>query len=176
MCNILNTSYINGKFIVEVSSTTELVNYTYELYLFDFKNGCYKAEPNVSQPISSLQASRDGGVYTFKYDIPANCKVKCAVTKDGNVVASRECVVGSRHKIKVAMENSPIGYLYKLKADVSISKKLIFYKSKVSSTKINIPADIEAGETLVFTIKDKDFKPHFETYPEYAECITFENC
>lgn len=172
MVKILKMTYINGKINVEVSATTELNNYTFGLYIFDFKKGGYNAEPNISQIITPMQASQDGGHYSFKFSIPQNSKVKCIISNNGEIVASKERYIGDLQKVKVERETCEIGYLYKLKADISISKKLIFYKSKVSETKINIPADILAGETLVFTIKDTDFRPHFETYSEFAECFS----
>ena len=172
MVKILKMTYSNAKINIEVSATTELNNHLFELYIFDFKKGDYNSEPNIKQPMSSMQASQDGGIYSFKFPIPGNCKVKCVISYNGDAIVTKERYIGDTHKVKVDVEPCEIGYLYKLKADVSISKKLIFYKSKVSSTKINIPADLIAGETLVFTIKDKDFRPRFETYSEFTECFS----
>lgn len=173
-CQIVRLSYNNGNIVVEVSSTRELTNCVFELHLFDFLKGEYNKKPNISQVISSLLLSQDSGIYMFKYEIPNNCKIKCVIRDGENVLVSRERYIGDRHKIKVDSEMSEIGRLYKIKSDISISKKLVFYKSPASSTRINLPDNLVAGDTLVFTIKEGNFKPKFESYPEFIECFNIE--
>lgn len=175
MCQILKMSYNNGNIVVEVSSGKELSNCFFELYLFDFLKGSYNNEkPNIKDKIGVIHMSQDSGIYRFKYGIPDNCKVKCVISDGNDVLLSKERFIGDRHKIKVDTENSDIGKLYKLKSDISISKKLIFYRSPVSAVKINLPDNLTAGETLIFTVKDASFKPKFESYPEFAECFNIE--
>ena len=174
MCRILKMSYNNGSIVVEVSASRELTNHIFELYLFDFSKGEYSSKANIKQPISAVHVSQDSGIYRFKYEIPNNCKVKCVITDGDKPVVSKERFIGDRHKIKVSIEPSEIGYLYKIKSDISISKKLIFYKSPISSTRINLPADLIVGETLVFTVKERNFKPKFESFPEFIECFNIE--
>lgn len=173
-CQIVRMSYNNGNIVVEVSSTKELTNCVFELHLFDFFKGVYNEKPNISQVISSLLLSQDSGTYMFKYDIPNNCKIKCVIRDGEKVLVSRERYIGDRHKIRIDSETSEIGRLYTIKSDISISKKLIFYKSPASSTKINLPDNLIAGDTLVFTIKERNFKPKFECYPEFIECFNIE--
>ena len=167
-------SYSNGSIVVEVSSTKELTNCMFKMYIFDFRNGEYSEKANVEQVISNLLLIQESGIYRFKYEIPNNSKVKCVITDGSKILASKERYIGDRQKIKVSMETSAIGYLYKIKSDISISRKLIFYKSPVSSTKINLPGDLITGDTLVFTIKERDFKPKFECDPEFIECFNIE--
>lgn len=173
-CQIVRMSYNNGNIVVEVSSTKELTNCVFELYIFDFIKGEYNEKPNISQVISSLLLSQDSGIYLFKYEIPNNCKIKCVIKDGERVLTSRDRYIGDRHKIKVDSELSEIGRLYKIRSDISISRKLIFYKSPASSTKINLPGNLIAGDTLVFTVKEKNFKPKFESYPEFIECFNIE--
>ncbi len=175
MCQIVKMSYSNGSIVVEVSATRELNNCIFELYVFDFLKGDYNnSKPNIKQAIGALHLSQDSGIYRFKYEIPNNCKIKCVIKDGENTLVSKERFIGDRHKIKVSVETSEIGYLYKLKADISISKKLIFYKSPASATRINLPAHLIAGDTLMFTIKERNFKPKFESYPEFIECFNIE--
>lgn len=174
MCQILKMSYNSGSLVIEVASSKELTNCIFELYLYDFLKGEYNSKANIQQVISGLMVSQDTGNYRFKHEISSNCKVKCIIKDGDEVLVSKERYIGDMHKIKVDIEPSEIGYLYKLKSDISISKKLIFYKSPASSTKINIPDNLIAGETLVFTIKERDFKPKFESYPEFIECFNIE--
>ncbi|MBE7037053.1 MAG: hypothetical protein E7403_07145 [Ruminococcaceae bacterium] len=86
----------------------------------------------------------------------------------------KERYIGDRIKISVESGSSEIGPLYRVKSNTSISKKLIFYKSPVSKTKIHLPEDILAGVPVVFTIQEKTFRPRFETYEELAECFNIE--
>ena len=168
-------SYSNGNIVVEVSSGKELADCFFELYLFDFLKGSYnKAKPDIKDTIGVIHMSQDSGIYRFKYGIPNNCRVKCVITDGKDVLLSKERFIGDRHKITVEVENSEIGKLYKLKSDISISKKLIFYKSPVSDVKINIPDNLTAGEVLAFTVKDASFKPKLESCPEFAECFNIE--
>ncbi len=174
MCQILKMSYNNGSITVEVSSSKELNNCIFELYFFNFQKGDYDSKANIKQPISGLHLSQDSGIYRFKYEIPSNCKVKCAIVENEKELVSKERYIGDRHRVRVEVESSEIGYLYKIKSDISISKKLIFYKSPISATKINLPDNIMVGETLTFTIKERDFKPKFECLPEFIECFNIE--
>jgi len=174
MCQIVKMSYSNGSIVVEVSSSRELTNCIFKLYLFDFLKGEYNSKANIEQVISALLLSQDSGIYRFKYEIPNNCKVKCVIADGEKTLVSKERYIGDRHKIKVDSEMSEIGRLYKIKSDISISKKLVFYKSPASSTKINLPDNLIAGDTLVFTIKEGNFKPKFESYPEFIECFNIE--
>ena len=174
MCQIVKMSYSNGSIVVEVSSSRELTNCIFRLYLYDFLKGEYNSKANIEQVISSLLLSQDSGIYRFKYEIPNNCKVKCVIADGEKILVSKERYIGDRHKIRVDSEMSEIGRLYKIKSDISISKKLIFYKSPASSTKINLPDNLIAGDTLVFTIKEGNFKPKFESYPEFIECFNIE--
>ena len=167
-------SYNNDSLIVEVSSSRELTNCLFELYMFDFAKGEYGSIAKIKQAISQLHSSQDSGIYRFNYKIPANCKVKCIISDGDRVLVSKERFIGDRFKVKVEIENTEFGRLFKLKSDVGISKNLIFYKSPISSTKIKLPDDIVPGETLVFTIKERDFRPKFETYPEFVECFNIE--
>lgn len=173
-CQIVRMSYNNGNIVVEVSSTRGLTNCVFELHLFDFLKGEYNKKPNISQVISSLLLSQDSGIYMFKYEIPNNCKIRCVIRDGEKVLVSRERYIGDRYKIKVDVETSDIGNLYKVRSDISISKKLIFYKSPASATKINLPDNLMAGETLTFTVKERNFKPRFESYPEFVECFNIE--
>ncbi len=173
MCQILKMSYNNGSIVVEVSSHRELTNCLFELYLYDFSKACYDSKPNVKQTISALHVSQDGGIYRFKYGIPNNCKVKCVITDGDKILVSRERYIGDRHKIKIEKKGSEIGLLHKITSDISISKKLIFYKSPVSATKINLPDNITPDRPLVFIIK-QDYCPKFECYPEFIECFNIE--
>ena len=77
MCQIVKMSYSNGSIVVEVSSSRELTNCIFKLYLFDFLKGEYNSKANIEQVISALLLSQDSGIYRFKYEIPNNCKVKC---------------------------------------------------------------------------------------------------
>lgn len=174
MCQIVKMSYSNGSIVVEVSSSRELTNCIFKLYLFDFLKGEYNSKANIEQVISALLLSQDSGIYRFKYEIPNNCKVKFVIADGEKTLVSKERYIGDRHKIKVDSEMSEIGRLYKIKSDISISKKLVFYKSPASSTKINLPDNLIAGDTLVFTIKEGNFKPKFESYPEFIECFNIE--
>ena len=174
MCQILKMSYSNGSIVVEVSSGRELTKCVFELYLYDFLKGEYNSKAGIKQAIGALHISQDSGIYRFKYEIPGNCKVKCVIAEGDTVLVSKERYIGDRHTVKVDAEPSEIGYLYKMKSDISISKKLIFYKSPVSSTKINLPDDLISGETLVFTIKDRNFKPKFECFSDFVECFNIE--
>ena len=174
MCQILKMTYNSGNVIVEVASRRELTNCVFELYLYDFLRGGYDTKANIEQVISSLQLSQDSGIYSFRYSIPGNCMAKCVISDGGNVIASRERYIGDRQKIRISVESSEFGDLYKIKSEMNISRKLIFYKSPVSSTKINLPDDLRAGETLMFTIKEREFRPKFESYPEFAECFSIE--
>ena len=174
ICQIIRMSYSNGNIVVEVSSVKELTNCVFELHLFDFFKGEYNKKPNISQVISGLLISQDSGTYMFKYEIPSNCRIRCVIREGEKVLVSRERYIGDRHKIKIDSEMSEIGRLYKIKSDISVSKKLLFYKSPISSTKINLPGDLIAGDTLVFLIKDDNFKPRFESYPEFTECFNIE--
>lgn len=174
MCQIVKMSYSNGSIVVEVSSSRELTNCIFKLYLFDFLKGEYNSKANIEQVISALLLSQDSGIYRFKYEIPNNCKVKCVIADGEKILVAKERYIGDRHKIKVDSEMSEIGRLYKIKSDISISKKLVFYKSPASSTRINLPDNLIAGDTLVFTIKEGNFKPKFESYPEFIECFNIE--
>ena len=174
MCQIVKMSYNSGSIVVEVSSSKELTNCIFDLYLFDFGHGAYRETPNIRQAISMLHVSQDSGIYRFKYEIPNNCKVKCAIKEGDKILVSKERFIGDRHKIKIEMEKTEIGYVYKFKSDISISRKLIFYKSPASQTRINIPGDLIVGEFLMFTIKENDFKPKFECFPEFIECFNIE--
>lgn len=174
MCQIIKMSYNKGNLVVEVSSSRDLTNCYFELYLYDFLNGKYNSKANIQQVISSLMVSQDSGNYRFKHEIPSNCKVKCVISDGENVLVAKERFIGDRYKIRVNVEPSEIGYLYKLRSDISISKKLIFYKSPISLTRINLPANLIAGETLMFTIKERNFKPKFESFPDFIECFNIE--
>lgn len=173
MCQILKISYNGGNLVVEVSASRDLTNHMFELYLFDFRTGEYGSKAYIRQVITP-KAYQDGGIYRFKHPIPSNCKIKCAVVDGEEVLVSRERFIGDRYKISIGMEKSEIGYLYTVKADLDISRKLIFYKSPVSKTKIHLPADIIVGETLMFTIKGDDFRPKFECLPEFVDCFSIE--
>ena len=126
MCRIHKLSYNNGSVIIEISATRELNNCAFELYIFDFLKGAYSDIPNIRQIISQTSLSHESGIYRFKYDIPGNCKIKCVVSDGNNVLLSKDRYIGERHKIKFNIENSEIGYLYKFKSDISVSKKLIY--------------------------------------------------
>lgn len=167
-------SYSSGSIVVEVSAGRELTNCIFGLYLFDFLQGEYSTKPHIRQVISQLHVSSDSGIYRFKYEIPSNCKVKCIIADGEKTLVSKERFIGDRHRIKIESEYSEIGHLYKVKPDISISRKLIFYKSKASQTRINLPADLIVGDTLIFTIKERDFKPKFECPPDFVECFNIE--
>lgn len=174
MCQILKMSYNNGSIVVEVSSTRELSNCVFGLYIFDFLKGDYPEKANISQAISSLHISQDSGTYRFKYEIPGHCKIKCMITENGNPIASKERYIGDRYKIRVGMESTEIGYLYKMTSEISVNKKLVSYKSPVSATRIHLPDNLIAGDTLVFTIKERNFRPRFEVPSEFTECFNIE--
>ena len=174
MCQILKMSYSNGSIVVEVSSSRELTNCIFELHSFDFLAGEYNTKPNIHQVISSLHVLQENGGYRFKYEIPSNRKVRCTIRDGEKVLVSKERYIGNRHTVKISMEQSEIGCLYKVKSDISLSRKLIFYKSPASATKINLPDNIIAGETLMFTMKERDFHPKFEIYPGFVECLNIE--
>ena len=167
-------SYNNGSIVVEVSAGRELTNCIFALYLFDFLKGEYSSQPNIRQVISQLHVSSDSGIYRFKYEIPSNCKVRCVISDGEKILVSKDRFIGDRHRIRVESEYSEIGHLYKIKSDISISRKLIFYRAKASQTRINLPADLIIGDTLMFTIKARDFKPKFECLPEFVECFNIE--
>ena len=175
MCQILKMACNGGQIIVEVSASRELTNCFFELYNFNFKTGEYESKPTLRQVISDMHISRDSGIYRFQSGVSSNCKLKCVISDGEKTLASRERFIGERHKVKVSKEQSPIGILYNLKSDINISRKLIFYKSPKSSTKINIPDDLRVGEMLTFVIRSNDIPPRFETYPEFNECLIIES-
>jgi len=174
MCQILKMSYNNGNIVVDVSASQELTNCIFELYIFNFGKASYNETANIRQMISTHHAMQDSGVYRFKYELPSNCMVKCVISDENKILVSKERYIGERIRIHVNMEPTQIGYLYKISSDVTVSKNLIYYKSPVSNTKINIPNNILVGEPLVFTIRERNFRPKFESYPEFAECFNIE--
>ncbi len=174
MCKILKMTFDSGHILINVSATRELTNATFGLYKFDFLKGEYKEKPDINFEVSNFHMSPESGIYTFKCEMQNNCKLKCVIMQGDKCLTSRERYIGDSHKIELSTETSETGLLYKMKSDISISKKLIFYKTRSSSTKINLPGDLIAGDTLMFTIADRNFKPKFEVEPEFIECFKIE--
>ena len=174
MCQILKMSYNSGNIIVDVSASQELTNCVFELYIFDFAKAKYNETANIRQVVSTHHAMMDSGVYRFKYEIPRNCMIKCVIKNENKILVSKERFIGERFRIRVDMESTERGYLYKIRSDISVSKKLIFYKSPMSETKINLPSDLLVGEALIFMIRERNFRPKFEVYQEFAECFNIE--
>ena len=171
MCQILKMSYNAGNIIVDVSASQELTNCAFELYIFNFATAKYNEMPNIRQMISTHHIMADSGIYRFKYEIPCNCMIKCVISDETKILVSKERFIGEKFKINIATESTELGYIYKIRSDVSVSKNLIFYKSPMSETKINIPNNLEAGYPLIFMIRDRNFRPKFEVYHEFAECF-----
>lgn len=174
MCQIVKMSYNSGSLMIEVSSGgRDLSGCIFKMYSYDFREGRYNSKADIEQKINAGHISHITGNYSFKYNISGN-KIKCVIADGEKTLVLSERFVGEKHKINVRREQTEIGCLYEVKSDISVCKNLIFYKSPISSTKINLPADLNAGETLMFTIKEKGFVPNFQTFPEIKDCFDIE--
>ena len=175
MCKIVKMSYDRGSLIVEVSSTRELVNCIFELCYYDFLKCEYVSR--LKQVISSQHIAQDNGLYRFRCEVPSNQKIKCIISDGNEICAARERFVGelnNKIKIKVSAQSSEIGTLYTVRSDISVSGKLIYYKSPVSETKIYLPGDIIAGQPLIFKIKSGGFSPVLTCDPDFSDCFSIE--
>lgn len=177
MCQILKMSYNNKSLIVEVSSKRDLTNCVFKLLIFDFYKGEYSQKPLVTQNINSFNEVQDSGNYSFKYDVPNNAKIKCVIMDGERVLATRERYIGERQKISVSVQRCQIKgrntNLYTMKSDVGVSKKIIYFNSPASSTKINIPESLEPGNTHYFSIDQTD-SIKFKIENDFLECFSIE--
>ncbi|MBQ9986072.1 MAG: hypothetical protein IJP38_07165 [Oscillospiraceae bacterium] len=167
-CQILNITqsgeYININFV----SQQDLAGGKIQLYDFDFKAGDYGADPMIEPGIGSSASS------PLKYRIPGSHKLKCIISKDGEILAEKEAFVGNKHKITIRSEKIELGRLYKVTSEISVSKDLIYYNAGGAGTKITLPRDLYAGDTLLFVIKEKSFIPQFKLEEKVAQCFTIE--
>ncbi len=167
-CQILNIIQSGENVNINFVSQQDLAGARVRIYEFDFMKGIYKEDPMIDVALGTATAS------PLKYRLSGSHKLKCVFLKDDAILAEKEAFIGNKHKIKIVSEKIDMGRLYKVTADASVAKELIYYNVGTAGTKITLPQNLYANETLLFAIKDKSFIPQFKLEEKVAQCFTIE--
>ena len=172
--HILNMTNNNGRLEIRISSPEkDLQGCIFELYVFDFLKNEYRQD--IKQIIKEMHIQKDTANYRFIRDVPNDRRIKCVISENDKVLLKSEKFLGTRHKIILDSENSPLGVLYKLKSDISVSRNAVSYKLPTSKTKLSIPDDILVGEVAMFKVKDRSFFPTFEISEGFSDSFILQN-